>query len=896
MSNEISFTKMSLGELFSTYDLIEIPKLQRDYAQGRKPEKNKRERFLDALKNQFEQDFSLNLDFIYGSTDIEVGQKKFLPLDGQQRLTTLFLLHWYFALKDDLWDEFVQIFVSKRLEVRTSKFTYNVRPSSKSFFDHLCRVGNDKTEKRLIITRNIVISKWLKNQFWFRKKWLFDPTIKSCLVMLDAMHEKFLKVPNGFQQLVHNKIITFDVLSLEEYGLSEELYIKMNARGKMLSRFENLKVGLSVHITNLIEEKKLFLPWKKKHFEEQIDRDWTDLFWNWRPESNLDSTRVKVMGFDEEFMNFFHACNVGWALEEQNNLKDHTKENFKTVQEILLKTYYFGFWEYSDAGLLTPSFLEKWITLLDILSKQLDIKSKRYQYFLQDDGEFHYFPEKVNSNPKMRTQTVIEKILYGVFIRKDKPPLNLTERLLWYAYSSYLVVFTPDPIKDRSHFQDWMRIISNLSKNVSDYYKFEFFSSSTEKIDEWLRQMQANNQTFSQLLAQGDIQGETVLGGFTRAQLREEHLKAKLLCEHSADNIQWWDLISNAEKHPYFNGQIEFLLDFCGILDHVLEMEKWSIKEDELFRQQFHSYYNKMVALFPVDPKKSTIFAPPTSNRKPFANSKRHLLELALLSKGNYLLRYGNGYRYSASAVYEQYTWKRFLSTQGNQKYETSHLLTRDFFKDLVDDKLFSIQNIETSLQQIAKNKEINTKKERDPSGRNLFSKAYLWREGLLNFPKILDDCPAYLLGIGRHDPYPMTQFLILSHKSHHTADQEIYSTLLFYLLESNPLISVRREQNTNLEIIIEKENTIQIYCTGGYPVIGEEPHLYFFEKREKPLLTDADYTRIFEESEKNGLGLDWGDEIHNSKSLSMPVSKVFTTSENSLVLRPEIIYFLGLL
>ena len=35
------------------------------------------------------------LDFVYGSDSIA---KDFMPLDGQQRLTTLFLLHYYAAL------------------------------------------------------------------------------------------------------------------------------------------------------------------------------------------------------------------------------------------------------------------------------------------------------------------------------------------------------------------------------------------------------------------------------------------------------------------------------------------------------------------------------------------------------------------------------------------------------------------------------------------------------------------------------------------------------------------------------------------------------------------------------------------------------------------------------
>lgn len=75
---------------------IEVPIIQRDYAQGRnQPEVNRiRARFLDALYTALTTPKPITLDFVYG----EINDKKTLiPLDGQQRLTTLFLLHWYIA-------------------------------------------------------------------------------------------------------------------------------------------------------------------------------------------------------------------------------------------------------------------------------------------------------------------------------------------------------------------------------------------------------------------------------------------------------------------------------------------------------------------------------------------------------------------------------------------------------------------------------------------------------------------------------------------------------------------------------------------------------------------------------------------------------------------------------
>ena len=78
---------------------IEIPIIQRDYAQGRNDDKTKiiRNGFLSSLIDTLENKKTLELDFVYGNVNEEVLQ----PLDGQQRLTTLFLLHWYLYLKTD---------------------------------------------------------------------------------------------------------------------------------------------------------------------------------------------------------------------------------------------------------------------------------------------------------------------------------------------------------------------------------------------------------------------------------------------------------------------------------------------------------------------------------------------------------------------------------------------------------------------------------------------------------------------------------------------------------------------------------------------------------------------------------------------------------------------------
>ena len=95
---------MSIGKKYTYWKFIQehgvaIPLIQRDYAQGREGKAELRKRFLvnlsHALRNK-DSNNPLILDFVYGVKD---KNGNIIPLDGQQRLTTLWLLHWYIYLK-----------------------------------------------------------------------------------------------------------------------------------------------------------------------------------------------------------------------------------------------------------------------------------------------------------------------------------------------------------------------------------------------------------------------------------------------------------------------------------------------------------------------------------------------------------------------------------------------------------------------------------------------------------------------------------------------------------------------------------------------------------------------------------------------------------------------------
>ena len=100
----------TLFELLDKYH-VEVPIVQRDYAQGRQDvhATTVRSTLLNDMRAAVVGETPpLDLNFVYG----KARDKKFIPIDGQQRLTTLFLLHLYAFRNDETkTTHFVQIYI-----------------------------------------------------------------------------------------------------------------------------------------------------------------------------------------------------------------------------------------------------------------------------------------------------------------------------------------------------------------------------------------------------------------------------------------------------------------------------------------------------------------------------------------------------------------------------------------------------------------------------------------------------------------------------------------------------------------------------------------------------------------------------------------------------------------
>jgi hypothetical protein len=293
-------SQITYKQLLKRHGHIRIPLIQRDYAQGRPSEAKVREEFLGALEGALrcpadDPSLPLNLDFIYGSVEGKQ-ETRFSPLDGQQRLTTLFLLHWFLAWRDERWADFGELFRAKG----HSRFSYSVRPSSNEFFDELVAY-EPKYRPENVDQLSLLIA----NQPWYFRSWRLDPTIQSTLVMLDAIHRRFASAHGLFERLVSEgkPAITFQLLDLKNFGLSDDLYIKMNARGKPLTQFETFKARYEQELGKQFAGEERLINNQKFPIADfvarRMDTSWSDFFWAYRDkETNL---------YDSAVMNLFRA-------------------------------------------------------------------------------------------------------------------------------------------------------------------------------------------------------------------------------------------------------------------------------------------------------------------------------------------------------------------------------------------------------------------------------------------------------------------------------------------------------------------------------------------------------------------------------------------------------------
>ena len=211
-------------ELLTRYR-VEIPCIQRHYVQGADTPRARdvRTNFIETLYSACTKGTPVPLHFIYGPVKDGV----FTPVDGQQRLTTLWLLARYAA-------ELSSAEKKSAILPLLSRFSYVERPCA----DQFCRA---LTTQAMGWQPDIDPAESIPAQPWFQQEWKLDTTVESMLRMLSAIHGKLKSdVPEKIEKIwdcLQNQI-TFQLLT---GNFPDDIYLKLNARGLHLTQWENFK-------------------------------------------------------------------------------------------------------------------------------------------------------------------------------------------------------------------------------------------------------------------------------------------------------------------------------------------------------------------------------------------------------------------------------------------------------------------------------------------------------------------------------------------------------------------------------------------------------------------------------------------------------------------------------
>lgn len=507
---------------------IEIPIIQRDYAQGRIGKEHLRERFLGKMFDVLcGKGGTMTLDFVYGTIENDA----LYPLDGQQRLTTLWLLHWYIALKSDNLSANKDIF---------NCFTYETRISSREFCNHLCTIDSNNYKNFKDKNKEKGIVEYIRNQTWFYQRYAQDPTVQGMLRTLggtkiedstgndikDGLEEIFGK-DTDFQKcwsLLTSEecpiVFVYKEMKDENLPLSDDLYVKMNARGKQLTDFENFKADLLDFAPDPDNPHKKLLG---QDIASLMDNAWTDVFWNVAKAAEVYQVDAIYFKFirDYLFAKFIADSSLSASELQDNRFYQDVYKGNNSNNE------YTGFNLYKEvikADVIKD--LKQFFSLWQ-LSRLTDEKLR--PLWKVDKDYFYLIPHYL-------------KLKEGIIVSET----TQIGRVVSYAVCRY---FEINEEFDEKHFKDWLYFVWNVAENSNIATEDAMIGAIR-----LMKELSAKSGDILTFLASYS----PISSKFAERQILEERFKARLMLGENSE--LWREKIREAEGNIFLKGNISCLL------------------------------------------------------------------------------------------------------------------------------------------------------------------------------------------------------------------------------------------------------------------------------------------------------------------------------------------------
>ena len=732
--NRYSFFQLFKGkssEPDRKYKIV-IPIIQRDYAQGRKSDsvEDVRTDFLQKLKEYISDtnQASHDLDFVYGYKEPIPNSPydKFIPLDGQQRLTTLFLLHWYLAQRSSNTND-KELFINNLSDSskRKSLFSYETRSSATDFCDCLIQasVDWDNLETVTMDKKEVPsLSSTIRDMYWFAPSWMQDPTVQSMLVMLETIHCYFDN--EDYTTYLHrlltdiNPAVTFIFMDLDDNGLTDDLYIKMNSRGKPLTPFENFKAKFEQYIGEIdpmsfkcnaemqkvINENNNTINNPKQYFSFNIDTKWTNLMWAYCREEltqsvSQDDIEKKLENLlDKKLANFIRVISTNQLAEvcvSNSNIPSAANhedvDNIKSKREKLLNILindtnkpYVSYNMYEKNYGLSPEGVNYLISAFDVLSDgQNTIRTYLHDRLYYDEEEVF---KSVINNPNDLTYRL---------------------RIRFHAYVKYLIQFKNDPLFSSDHLNNWMHFIYNITHRENTIIdSVKDFEKAIGSVNNLLQKMQSPS-IYDHLKS---FRSVFKMDYFSDWQVQEEQIKAFLFDKSS----EWKELLLDLESHEYLNHQIGFILEFAGIVDY------FNTNHDCNWNQTDDSGFINKVKKYGAIAKE--VFGPNYENRQYASDS---IFERAMLVKYSNYVKTPDSGRFNLLSscaghnVKRDFSWRVLLRITNDKNRRNA---VKEMFDYLSDE-----QDIRNKLEEYIK--------------QNIASSTHSWAKAFAEHPQTVIFC-----------------------------------------------------------------------------------------------------------------------------------------------------------
>ena len=338
-----------------------------------------------------------------------------------------------------------------------------------------------------------------------------------------------------WERLCHQRALTFDVIDIkgEEFRLTDELYIKMNARGKQLTSFECYKADLTRALRK-IGEQDVPCSYKGKplsyadYFAFKVDNEWLDLFYH----GEIDGLDERMYGF---IQNIAKLC---FFLDPEN-----AKKNVDA----------FTYWDSVNVFLRRDN-APRLISILDLFER-IQAKQPLRDFFATLTPSIRFLEENGEEAPAS------VKDLFRESCDKNAS-VNL---VLLLALSHYMEKY--QLVEATEELQDYLRVLRNLLWGERQRDKMRY--QSNVRINSlltywgWIEPLASREQVLDAIKNSGEVFSKKL------------HQRVDFILKYP----ELKPLIGELEDHPLLAGQL-------GIFDLDLDANEFK-RQAEAFKQIF---------------------------------------------------------------------------------------------------------------------------------------------------------------------------------------------------------------------------------------------------------------------------------------------------------------------